>query len=77
MACPISAEEIAKLKMFIQVVAAQPQILNIPQLDFFKHFVESLGGKVPEGNFGDFEHSRLVCMFLISTDHITSEISSF
>jgi len=57
MACPISAEEIAKLKMFIQVVAAQPQILNIPQLEFFKHFVESLGGKVPEGNFADFEHS--------------------
>jgi len=55
MACPINPEEIAKLKMFIQVVAAQPEMLNIPQLEFFKKFVESLGGKVPEG--GNFEHS--------------------
>lgn len=44
MACPINPEEIAKLKMFIQLASAQPQILNMPQLEFFKKFVEQLGG---------------------------------
>jgi suppressor of tumorigenicity protein 13 len=58
MACPINTEEISKLKMFIQFASAQPQILNMPQLEFFKKFVEQLGGKVPEGDFG---FSRLVC----------------
>lgn len=59
MACPINNDEIAKLKMFVQVAAAQPQILNMPQLEFFKKFVEQLGGKIPEG--GNFQHSRLDC----------------
>lgn len=54
MACPISSEEVAKLKMFIGFASAQPQILNLPQLDFFKSFVEQLGGKVPP-----FSDSRL------------------
>lgn len=58
MACPINAEEIAKLKMFIGFASAQPQILNLPQLDFFKSFVEQLGGKVPEGD-QKWSHSRL------------------
>lgn len=56
MACPINAEEVNKLKLFIQFASAQPQILNLPQLDFFKSFVQQLGGKIPEGNF---QHSRL------------------
>lgn len=55
MACPISQEDIAKLKMFISFASAEPSILNLPQLEFFKNFVEKLGGKVPEGNF---KHSR-------------------
>lgn len=57
MACPINNDEIAKLKMFVQFAAQTPQILNMPQLEFFKKFVEQLGGKVPEG--GNFQHSRL------------------
>lgn len=57
MACPINTEEISKLKLFIQFASAQPSILNMPQLDFFKNFVEQLGGKIPAANF---EHSRLV-----------------
>jgi len=58
MACPINPEEISKLKMFVQFASTQPQILNLPQLDFFKMFVEQLGGKVPEGGFGPgFEHA--------------------
>jgi suppressor of tumorigenicity protein 13 len=56
MACPINNDEINKLKLFVQFASATPQILNMPQLEFFKKFVEQLGGKVPEGNF---QHSRL------------------
>ena len=37
-----------KLKMFVQFCSMQPHILNRPEFDFFKQFVESLGGKVPE-----------------------------
>lgn len=54
MACPIDPAELQKLKLFVNLCSAQPQLLNLPQLDFFKSFVEKLGGKVPEGtpNFG-------------------------
>nr|KAG5676111.1 hypothetical protein PVAND_005965 [Polypedilum vanderplanki] len=55
MSCPINTEDIAKLKMFVQFVSAQPTLLNLPQLKFFKDFVEQLGGKVPEG--GNFENA--------------------
>lgn len=47
MACPLSNEEINKLKFFISYCARDPSMLNLPQLDFFKSFVEQLGGKVP------------------------------
>lgn len=57
MACPINLEDVAKLKTFIDLVAASPAILNIPQLAFFKNFIEQMGGKVPEGNF---QFTRLV-----------------
>ena len=51
MACPLSNDDIEKLTLFIQFASAQPHILNMPQLSFFKIFVEQLGGKVPAGNF--------------------------
>jgi len=47
MACPIGKEELVKLKMFVSLCAQNPQILNSPELEFFKSFVEQLGGKVP------------------------------
>ncbi|XP_055712069.1 hsc70-interacting protein 1-like isoform X2 [Phlebotomus papatasi] len=49
MACPIGPEEIKKLKMFIGFCSQKPEIINMPQLSFFKEFIEQLGGKVPEG----------------------------
>lgn len=49
MACPIAPEDVQKLKKFIQFASLQPAILNLPQLDFFKTFVEQLGGQVPAG----------------------------
>lgn len=51
MACPIGPEEISKLKLFIGFCSQKPEILNMPQLDFFKKFIEQLGGKVPAGEF--------------------------
>jgi suppressor of tumorigenicity protein 13 len=58
MACPLSPDDISKLKMFIGFATQQPEILNIPQLSFFKTFVEKMGGKIPEGN--SFDPKRLV-----------------
>ncbi|XP_052865518.1 hsc70-interacting protein 1-like [Anopheles cruzii] len=49
MECPINPAELLKLKGFVDLCQKSPQLLNLGQLDFFKKFVESLGGKVPEG----------------------------
>ncbi|XP_037816793.1 uncharacterized protein LOC119607091 isoform X4 [Lucilia sericata] len=51
MAAPFNLEDLAKLKSFVEFVAANPAILNLPQLDFLKKLIEQLGGKVPEGTF--------------------------
>lgn len=49
MECPINPAELQKLKVFINLCQMTPQLLNLPQLEFLKTFIESLGGKVPEG----------------------------
>lgn len=48
---PVGAEDLKKLKKFIDFVANNPTILNLPQLDFIKQFIEKFGGKVPSGEF--------------------------
>lgn len=58
MACPIDPAELQKLKLFVNLCSAQPQLLNLPQLEFFKTFVEKLGGKVPEGTPGFGEEQK-------------------
>lgn len=50
MSCPIGPEEINKLKLFVGFCSQNPSILNLPQLDFLKSFVEQLGGTVPAGD---------------------------
>lgn len=52
MSCPIGAEEISKLKLFVGFCSENPSLLNLPQLAFFKDFVEKLGGKVPVADPG-------------------------
>lgn len=47
MSCPIGKDELAKLKVFISMCAQQPHILNIPELEFFKSFIERMGGNIP------------------------------
>lgn len=48
MSCPISKEALDKLKQFITICKSNPAILHLPDLSFFKEFIESLGGKLPE-----------------------------
>jgi len=47
MACPINEDELKKLKSFVDVCSANPVLLNLPQLSFFKAFIEKMGGTVP------------------------------
>lgn len=47
MSCPIGKDELVKLKAFISLCAQQPHILNIPELEFFKSFIERMGGQIP------------------------------
>lgn len=49
MECPINPAELQKLKVFINLCQMTPQLLNLPQLDFLKTFIETLGGNVPAG----------------------------
>ncbi|XP_013119027.2 uncharacterized protein LOC106096050 isoform X4 [Stomoxys calcitrans] len=52
MAAPfVAPEDLEKLKKFIDFVASNPLILNVPQMGFLKRFIEKFGGKVPEGEF--------------------------
>lgn len=50
MACPVNEDELKKLKSFIDVCAANPVLLNLPQLSFFKSFIEKMGGTIPNPN---------------------------
>eukprot|EP00039_Didymoeca_costata_P031456 m.34849 g.34849 ORF g.34849 m.34849 type:complete len:436 (-) comp8789_c1_seq1:805-2112(-) len=44
----MDAGAIDKLRAFIDMCKSNPVILHTPQLSFFKEYIESLGGKVPE-----------------------------
>jgi suppressor of tumorigenicity protein 13 len=47
MSCPFGKESLDKLKQFVDVCAANPDLLSSPDLNFFREFIESLGGKIP------------------------------
>ncbi|CAG9860358.1 unnamed protein product [Phyllotreta striolata] len=48
MSCPVNKDALDKLKQFIQICKSNSSILHLPELQFFKDFIESLGGVVPE-----------------------------
>lgn len=48
MEASLPKEAIAQLKVFIHLVKSKPELLQTPDLKFFKDFIESFGGKVPE-----------------------------
>lgn len=41
-------EAISQLKVFVHLVKSKPELLLLPDLKFFKDYIESFGGKVPE-----------------------------
>ncbi|KAI4461377.1 hsc70-interacting protein [Holotrichia oblita] len=48
MSCPLDKDSLAKLKAFIDICIQKPDIFTFPELNFFKDYIESLGGKIPE-----------------------------
>ncbi|CAG9831863.1 unnamed protein product [Diabrotica balteata] len=48
MSCPIGKEAVDKLKQFISLCKSNPDILHLPDLKFFKDYLESLGASLPE-----------------------------
>nr|CAI5849693.1 unnamed protein product [Callosobruchus analis] len=48
MSCPISKEALVQLKQFIDICKSTPAILHLPELRFFREYIESLGGKIPD-----------------------------
>lgn len=48
MACPVSKEHIAQLKVFIDLCMENPSILQLPDLAFMKSFIEHFGGTVSD-----------------------------
>lgn len=48
MSCPFNKESLAQLMAFVEHCKNKPDILNIPELKFFKEFIEGFGGVIPE-----------------------------
>lgn len=48
MSCPFNAESLAQLKAFTSFCQTRPELLHTPDLLFFKEFIESFGGRIPE-----------------------------
>jgi suppressor of tumorigenicity protein 13 len=42
-----SKEQLVLLKQFVDICKGRPELLHLPELVFFKEYVESLGGKIP------------------------------
>lgn len=47
MACPLPAEHLKNLMLFIDMCKKEPNLLYHPDLTFFKNYIESLGGVIP------------------------------
>ncbi|XP_044727106.1 putative protein FAM10A4 [Chrysoperla carnea] len=47
MSCPLSTDHLTQLKKFIEVCKTTPDILHLPDLQFFKDYIISIGGKIP------------------------------
>lgn len=47
MSCPLNKEALDKLKKFVDICVENPSLLSLPDLAFFKNFIESFGGKIP------------------------------
>ena len=41
------AEAISNLRNAVDVLKQSPELLHAPEMDFFKDYLQSLGGKIP------------------------------
>lgn len=48
MSFTLDKDSLDKLKSFIDICAAKPEILHQPEFAFFRKYVQSLGGVLPE-----------------------------
>jgi len=44
----LPTEAINQLKVFVQLLKSKPEILHTSEMAFFKSYLESLGGKIPD-----------------------------
>lgn len=44
----LDAKKVTELKEFVSVLKADPSLLHLSELDFFREYIVSLGGSVPE-----------------------------
>ena len=54
----MDAGKVADLKTFISGVEAKPELLELPQLAFFKKYLLSLGAKLPEPKKAEHAHDH-------------------
>ncbi|KAB0795553.1 hypothetical protein PPYR_12392 [Photinus pyralis] len=47
MSCPFNKDSLDKLETFIDICKSKPNILHLPELKFFKDYIESVGGVLP------------------------------
>lgn len=45
---PINKEQLAQLKQFVDLCKENPALLYMPELNFFKEYIESLGANIPK-----------------------------
>jgi len=48
MSCPFNKESLDKLKAFIDVCIKKPEIVHLPELEFFKNYLELVGATIPK-----------------------------
>jgi len=48
MSCPFPKESIEGLKKFVQLCQKNPGVLHLPDLAFFKDYLESMGAIIPD-----------------------------
>ena len=54
----IDPNKVKELKEFVKVLEAKPELLHLSEFSFFKSYIESLGGKIPEPKKKEHSHEH-------------------
>ena len=46
----IQEKQLTELRAFVTLLKSQPSMLLLPELQFFRDFIETLGGKIPSAD---------------------------